>query len=204
MLDDNLFNLSTSLDTKKSVLKTLAAMDLDKINMDLVESLLEWIVDGKHNYPPGKTPLTFKINADKAALALLLSCVFTGAVLVFLPGLAEIKMLYEQLQSNRMFNNRGASRSVSFFYRSFNETNCLSEADSLSNPLQMCGLSSPLNLVQRRAAGGFQPASGGRHENHHLHKHRRDLSDHRRCGVRHRLWQDEGEEVQDKRTPKSS
>lgn len=74
-------------DTKKSVLKTLAAMDLDKINMDLVESLLEWIVDGKHNYPP-------------------------GAVLVFLPGLAEIKMLYEQLQSNRMFNNRGASRCV--------------------------------------------------------------------------------------------
>ncbi|XP_068442891.1 putative ATP-dependent RNA helicase DHX57 [Clinocottus analis] len=72
-------------DTKKSVLKTIAAMDLDKINMDLVESVLEWIVDGKHNYPP-------------------------GAVLVFLPGLAEIKMLYEQLMSNRIFNNRGASR----------------------------------------------------------------------------------------------
>ncbi|XP_070848059.1 putative ATP-dependent RNA helicase DHX57 [Chaetodon trifascialis] len=74
-------------DTKKSVLKTIAAMDLDKINMDLVESLLEWIVDGKHDYPP-------------------------GAVLVFLPGLAEIKMLYEQLKSNRMFNNRGATRCV--------------------------------------------------------------------------------------------
>ncbi|KAM4523457.1 putative ATP-dependent RNA helicase DHX57 [Fundulus diaphanus] len=74
-------------DTKKSVLKTIAAMDLDKINMDLVESLLEWIVDGKHNYPP-------------------------GAVLVFMPGLAEIKMLYEQLQSNRIFNNRRGSRCV--------------------------------------------------------------------------------------------
>ncbi|XP_026182398.1 putative ATP-dependent RNA helicase DHX57 [Mastacembelus armatus] len=74
-------------DTKKSVLKTVSAMDLDKINMDLVESLLEWIVDGKHNYPP-------------------------GAVLVFLPGLAEIKMLYEQLQSNRLFNNRGKTRCV--------------------------------------------------------------------------------------------
>lgn len=36
-----------------------------------------------------------------------------GAVLVFLPGLAEIKMLYEQLMSNRLFNNRGKSRSVS-------------------------------------------------------------------------------------------
>lgn len=31
---------------------------------------------------------------------------------MFLPGLAEIKMLYEQLQSNRMFNNRRATRSV--------------------------------------------------------------------------------------------
>lgn len=74
-------------DSKKSVLKTMAAMDMDKINMDMVESLLEWIVDGKHSYPP-------------------------GAVLVFMPGLAEIKMLYEQLQSNRMFNNRGAKRCV--------------------------------------------------------------------------------------------
>lgn len=74
-------------DTKKSVLKTMAAMDMDKINMDLVESLLEWIIDGKHDYPP-------------------------GAVLVFMPGFAEIKMLYEQLQSNRMFNNRGAKRCV--------------------------------------------------------------------------------------------
>nr|XP_019948030.1 PREDICTED: putative ATP-dependent RNA helicase DHX57 [Paralichthys olivaceus] len=74
-------------DVEKSVLRTISAMDLDKINMDLVESLLEWIVAGKHDYPP-------------------------GAVLVFLPGLAEIKMLYEQLQANRMFNNRGTSRCV--------------------------------------------------------------------------------------------
>lgn len=40
-------------DTKKSVLRTIAEMDLDKINMDLVENLLEWIVDGPHDYPPG-------------------------------------------------------------------------------------------------------------------------------------------------------
>lgn len=32
---------------------------------------------------------------------------------MFLPGLAEIKMLYEQLMSNRIFNNRKANRSVS-------------------------------------------------------------------------------------------
>ncbi|XP_039595001.1 putative ATP-dependent RNA helicase DHX57 [Polypterus senegalus] len=73
--------------TSRAVLKTMATMDLEKINMDLLESLLEWIVDGKHNYPP-------------------------GAVLVFMPGLAEIKMLYEQLQSNRLFNNRHNKRCV--------------------------------------------------------------------------------------------
>uniref|UniRef100_A0A8C0QQ50 Putative ATP-dependent RNA helicase DHX57 n=1 Tax=Chelonoidis abingdonii TaxID=106734 RepID=A0A8C0QQ50_CHEAB len=37
----------------KSVLKTMAAMDLDKVNLELIESLLEWIVSGKHSYPPG-------------------------------------------------------------------------------------------------------------------------------------------------------
>uniref|UniRef100_H3DMF3 Putative ATP-dependent RNA helicase DHX57 n=1 Tax=Tetraodon nigroviridis TaxID=99883 RepID=H3DMF3_TETNG len=77
-------------DAKKSVLKTIAGMDLDKINMDLVENLLEWIVEGKHDYPP-------------------------GAVLVFLPGLAEIKMLYEQLMCNRIFNNRGTKRSCAVY-----------------------------------------------------------------------------------------
>lgn len=44
-------------DTKKSVLKTISAMDLDKINMDLVESVLEYIVDGDHSYPPGERAL---------------------------------------------------------------------------------------------------------------------------------------------------
>ncbi|XP_044284690.1 putative ATP-dependent RNA helicase DHX57 isoform X2 [Varanus komodoensis] len=65
----------------KSVLKTMATMDLDKVNLELIEALLEWIVSGKHSYPP-------------------------GAVLIFLPGMAEIKTLYKQLQSNALFNNR--------------------------------------------------------------------------------------------------
>uniref|UniRef100_A0A8C3LSP9 Putative ATP-dependent RNA helicase DHX57 n=1 Tax=Chrysolophus pictus TaxID=9089 RepID=A0A8C3LSP9_CHRPC len=71
----------------KTVLKTMSVMDLDKVNLELIEALLEWIVDGKHSYPP-------------------------GAVLIFLPGLAEIKMLYEQLQSNALFNNRHSKRCV--------------------------------------------------------------------------------------------
>lgn len=53
----------------------------------------------------------FAVKYYYVCLTLMFLC--PGAVLVFLPGLAEIKMLYEQLQSNRMFNNRGATRSVS-------------------------------------------------------------------------------------------
>ncbi|XP_027721058.1 putative ATP-dependent RNA helicase DHX57 [Vombatus ursinus] len=71
----------------KSVIKTMSVMDLEKVNLELIEALLEWIVDGMHTYPP-------------------------GAVLVFLPGLAEIKMLYEQLQSNPLFNNRRSKRCI--------------------------------------------------------------------------------------------
>ncbi|XP_014746641.1 PREDICTED: putative ATP-dependent RNA helicase DHX57 isoform X2 [Sturnus vulgaris] len=71
----------------KAVLKTMFVMDLDKVNLELIEALLEWIVAGRHSYPP-------------------------GAVLIFLPGLAEIKMLYEQLQTNALFNNRHSKRCV--------------------------------------------------------------------------------------------
>ncbi|XP_032539439.1 putative ATP-dependent RNA helicase DHX57 [Chiroxiphia lanceolata] len=71
----------------KAVLKTMSLMDLDKVNLELIEALLEWIVAGRHSYPP-------------------------GAVLIFLPGLAEIKMLYEQLQTNALFNNRHSKRCV--------------------------------------------------------------------------------------------
>lgn len=57
-----------------------------------------------------------KLNPDSfVILFVLLWSVYAGAVLVFMPGLAEIKMLYEQLQSNRMFNNRHATRSVCRF-----------------------------------------------------------------------------------------
>ncbi|KAM7119273.1 putative ATP-dependent RNA helicase DHX57 isoform 1-T2 [Ciconia maguari] len=71
----------------KTVLKTMSVMDLDKVNLELIEALLEWIVGGRHSYPP-------------------------GAVLIFLPGLAEIKMLYEQLQCNALFNNRHSKRCI--------------------------------------------------------------------------------------------
>lgn len=37
----------------KSVINTLSNMDLDKINLELIEALLEWIVNGDNLYLPG-------------------------------------------------------------------------------------------------------------------------------------------------------
>lgn len=39
-----------------------------------------------------------------------------GAVLIFLPGLAEIQALYNRLQSNAMFNNRHSKRYVLIYF----------------------------------------------------------------------------------------
>ncbi|XP_064621431.1 putative ATP-dependent RNA helicase DHX57 [Lineus longissimus] len=69
-------------DYRKSTVKVLATMDFEKINYDLVELLLEWIAEGDHEYPRG------------------------GAVLVFLPGYAEITTMFEQLMSNRLFGKK--------------------------------------------------------------------------------------------------
>ncbi|XP_071787163.1 putative ATP-dependent RNA helicase DHX57 [Asterias amurensis] len=63
-------------DYSKSTIKTLGTMDPDKINNDLIETLVSWIVFGDHEYPKD------------------------GAILIFLPGLAEIMSCYEQLQSS--------------------------------------------------------------------------------------------------------
>lgn len=102
-------NIAAVADTEKSVLKTIAAMDLDQINMDLVEDLLEWILDGNHDYPPGKETSLYILGFIEDAG--LTSCfIHPGAVLVFLPGMAEIKTLYDRLMSNRIF--RDPNRSV--------------------------------------------------------------------------------------------
>ncbi|XP_072164238.1 LOW QUALITY PROTEIN: putative ATP-dependent RNA helicase DHX57 [Diadema setosum] len=59
-----------------STIKTLATIDPEKLNNDLIEELVKWIVDGDHEYPKD------------------------GAILIFLPGMGEISDLYEQLQSS--------------------------------------------------------------------------------------------------------
>ncbi|XP_013395575.1 putative ATP-dependent RNA helicase DHX57 [Lingula anatina] len=70
-------------DYKKSTIRSLSLMDFETINYDLVENVLEWIVEGKHEYPKD------------------------GAVLIFLPGYAEITTLYEKLQVSSVFRNKG-------------------------------------------------------------------------------------------------
>jgi len=57
-------------------------MDPDKINNDLIENVLMWIVSGNHDYPK------------------------TGTILVFLPGIGEITALYDQLIVHEMFGRR--------------------------------------------------------------------------------------------------
>ena len=40
--------LMLSTDYKQSTIKNLSMMDHEKINNDLIEAVLEWIVDGQH------------------------------------------------------------------------------------------------------------------------------------------------------------
>ncbi|KAK3581847.1 hypothetical protein CHS0354_009735 [Potamilus streckersoni] len=66
----------------KLTVKNMAFMDHTKINYDLVVELLEWIVLEKH--PDEEFPEA-------------------GAILIFLPGYAEIQTLYDMLQANKNF-----------------------------------------------------------------------------------------------------
>ncbi|TGZ53501.1 putative ATP-dependent RNA helicase DHX57 [Temnothorax longispinosus] len=60
----------------KQTYKNLYLMNYDKINYDLIQHILEWIITGEHNYPK------------------------KGSILIFLPGLYEIITLMEQLEGN--------------------------------------------------------------------------------------------------------
>ncbi|XP_026678473.1 putative ATP-dependent RNA helicase DHX57 [Diaphorina citri] len=64
--------------------KTIYFMNNDKINYGLIKSTLVWIVSGDHDYPK------------------------TGSILVFLPGLHEIKTFFEELtEKTKMFSPEG-------------------------------------------------------------------------------------------------
>ncbi|KAF6205655.1 hypothetical protein GE061_019828, partial [Apolygus lucorum] len=62
--------------------KTMFLIDSERIDNDLIEHILNFIVEGDHDYPR------------------------TGSILVFLPGLGEIISLQEQLQGNPIFSPR--------------------------------------------------------------------------------------------------
>ncbi|XP_060804166.1 putative ATP-dependent RNA helicase DHX57 [Amyelois transitella] len=64
----------------KTTCKNMYMMDTEKINLDLVEHVLQYIVNGDHKWPQ------------------------EGAILVFLPGIAEIMSLHDQLAESHTFS----------------------------------------------------------------------------------------------------
>lgn len=143
-------DIAVVADTDKSVLKTIAAMDLEKINMDLVEDLLEWILDGNHDYPPGKeSSLYILCFIGDAGLT---SCFnHPGAVLVFLPGMAEIKTLYDRLMCNRMFRDPKRSVCLQQLWSLPKQSGChriISTNFVYLFPCQVCSTPAPLHPVK--------------------------------------------------------
>lgn len=62
--------------------KNMYLMDSEKVNLELIEAILTWIVNGNHKYPK------------------------EGTILIFLPGISEITALYQQLQDHPTFSHR--------------------------------------------------------------------------------------------------
>ncbi|KAH3859109.1 hypothetical protein DPMN_101756 [Dreissena polymorpha] len=78
-------------DYHKSTVKSIAMMDHTKINFDLILELLGWIVQGDHSVVEDEFPSE-------------------GAILVFMPGYAEIQTLYDMLLSSPVFGTRNRHR----------------------------------------------------------------------------------------------
>lgn len=62
--------------------KNMFLMDYERINFELIEEILMWIVRGDHDYPR------------------------IGSILIFLPGISEITALYDQLCDHSEFSPR--------------------------------------------------------------------------------------------------
>lgn len=69
-------------DYSKPTCKTLFLLDPLKINPELIECVLKYIVEGEHSWPK------------------------EGSILVFLPGLAEIQTIYDSLSDHPLFSPR--------------------------------------------------------------------------------------------------
>ncbi|XP_059062693.1 putative ATP-dependent RNA helicase DHX57 [Achroia grisella] len=66
----------------KTTCKNMHLMDMEKINLDLVEHVLTYVVNGDHKWPK------------------------EGAILIFLPGIAEIMSLHDQLAESPTFSRK--------------------------------------------------------------------------------------------------
>ncbi|XP_075976970.1 putative ATP-dependent RNA helicase DHX57 [Anticarsia gemmatalis] len=64
----------------KTTCKNMYLMDMEKINLELIEHVLTYIVSGEHRWPR------------------------EGAILIFLPGIAEIMSLHDQLAESHTFS----------------------------------------------------------------------------------------------------
>lgn len=67
-------------DLRSEVVSILSCMDHTKINYDLIETLVIWILTGHHEYPR------------------------EGSILIFLPGIGEISTLFEKLEKATVLN----------------------------------------------------------------------------------------------------
>lgn len=72
-------------DATRTVCKTLFLMDPMKINPELIESILRYIVDADSKFPR------------------------EGSILIFLPGLAEIQLVYDTLNDSSVFSPRAGN-----------------------------------------------------------------------------------------------
>lgn len=67
-------------------------VDETRVNYDLVEDVLDFILSSP-------TQPDFLAPPDGVSVS-------SGAILIFLPGVGEIKTMHERLQGNRLFGNR--------------------------------------------------------------------------------------------------
>ncbi|XP_004523655.1 putative ATP-dependent RNA helicase DHX57 [Ceratitis capitata] len=72
-------------DYSKKTCKSIYLMEPMKINPELVESVLKYIVEGEHNWPK------------------------EGTILLFLPGLQEIQTIHEALKDSTLFGSRNGN-----------------------------------------------------------------------------------------------
>lgn len=78
--------ISRYIDYSKTTCKTLFLMNPLKINPELIETVITYIVDSEdHDWPRGE-----------------------GTILVFLPGLAEIQSVFDQLMDSKRFGSRSS------------------------------------------------------------------------------------------------